>query len=508
VRRAGSLRGARAPIAASLGISAVFSAVAVGRTASGGLLVTLFDDAMISMTYARNLAEGEGLVWNAGEPAVEGYSNFLWTVLMAPAQMLGLDDRFAGAPILLLGALVLAVTVFLVHRLTNELLPGRERVATRAAWIVALLYPLSFWTLRGMEVGLVAALTCGAVLVALRMDLDRRGGLLWVLGLLAAALVLTRDDAAIPSVLVLAYATWRGLHRRDLRLLVPSALFVAAVAGHEAFRWVVYGELLPNTYYLKLSGVPLGTRVDRGVETLLSLDHLPLLSIVLVAMIGARHVCRRRAALPLTVFGAGVAYSVAVGGDAWEWMPYPNRYVTAVLPLTVPFVAAAMDRAMQPALGARVASAIVAIALAFPVAMTGVEGIHHLDRDAAWARQGLAIRASTDPGTWVAMGAAGNVGFFARRPAIDLLGKSDPIVARGPQIFEFNPGHSKVDLDHSIGRLRPGLVLHVPHATSRSEDMRRWGYSLEGWVWYLPDAVTTRAAAVIDQQGRRKAVDR
>ena len=42
----------------------------------------LGDDAFISFRYARNLAEGHGLVWNPGE-AVEGYTNFLWVVLMA-----------------------------------------------------------------------------------------------------------------------------------------------------------------------------------------------------------------------------------------------------------------------------------------------------------------------------------------------------------------------------------------------------------------------------------------
>ena len=46
------------------------------------------DDAYISYRYARNLADGAGLVWNPGEH-VEGYSNFLWTVLLAASDKLG-----------------------------------------------------------------------------------------------------------------------------------------------------------------------------------------------------------------------------------------------------------------------------------------------------------------------------------------------------------------------------------------------------------------------------------
>lgn len=48
------------------------------------------DDAFISFRYARNLVEGKGLVYNAGE-RVEGFSNFLWTMLIALGMELKLD---------------------------------------------------------------------------------------------------------------------------------------------------------------------------------------------------------------------------------------------------------------------------------------------------------------------------------------------------------------------------------------------------------------------------------
>jgi hypothetical protein len=53
------------------------------------------DDAFISFRYARNLAEGHGLVFNVGE-RVEGYTNFLWTVLFAPLIKLGIDPAQAS----------------------------------------------------------------------------------------------------------------------------------------------------------------------------------------------------------------------------------------------------------------------------------------------------------------------------------------------------------------------------------------------------------------------------
>src|SRR5262249_33111589 len=47
------------------------------------------DDAFISFVYSRNLAEHGQLVFNLGE-RVEGYTNFLWTVILAGLLKVGL----------------------------------------------------------------------------------------------------------------------------------------------------------------------------------------------------------------------------------------------------------------------------------------------------------------------------------------------------------------------------------------------------------------------------------
>jgi len=62
--------------------------VAVVCVARASLLAWLTDDAFISFRYARNLVDGLGLVFNAGE-YVEGYTNLLWTLAIAGALRLG-----------------------------------------------------------------------------------------------------------------------------------------------------------------------------------------------------------------------------------------------------------------------------------------------------------------------------------------------------------------------------------------------------------------------------------
>src|SRR5262245_8647033 len=99
-----------APIAASVALSSIFiarTAFPVGQTT----YFVLFDDAMISMRYARNLAEGHGLVWNAGQPPVEGYTNFLWTIVMALAHFAPVPERLISLIVMACGAVILAANV-------------------------------------------------------------------------------------------------------------------------------------------------------------------------------------------------------------------------------------------------------------------------------------------------------------------------------------------------------------------------------------------------------------
>ena len=81
--RARGLARLRSPAGLIAQLAVVLYAAFIARTAfsvDGRTYFTLFDDAMVSMRFGRNLAEGGGLVWNAGGEHVEGYTNLLWTL--------------------------------------------------------------------------------------------------------------------------------------------------------------------------------------------------------------------------------------------------------------------------------------------------------------------------------------------------------------------------------------------------------------------------------------------
>ena len=79
----------------------VYAGIYIFRTSfeSGGeRYFVLFDDAMISMRYAKNLADGNGLVWNPGEDPVEGFTNPLWVIFMAVFHLLPISPSKMSLP--------------------------------------------------------------------------------------------------------------------------------------------------------------------------------------------------------------------------------------------------------------------------------------------------------------------------------------------------------------------------------------------------------------------------
>ncbi|MHC5071192.1 MAG: hypothetical protein ACYTGO_11980, partial [Planctomycetota bacterium] len=81
--------------------------------------VWVCDDAFISFRYAKNLVDGHGLVFNAGE-RVEGYTNFLWTMLVAAGMTAGVDPVVFGHVV---GILFHLATIVLLLRSTAVAVP-------------------------------------------------------------------------------------------------------------------------------------------------------------------------------------------------------------------------------------------------------------------------------------------------------------------------------------------------------------------------------------------------
>ena len=315
-------------------------------TIDGVWFFTLRDDAMISMRYARNLAEGYGLVWNPGGPRVEGYTNFLWVLWMALLHLLQIAESKISLVVGLSGAVLLLANTYVTWLIARRLVGSIG--AFLAAALTAFFYPLVYWTLRGMEVGLLMFLTSLGFLFALRCgEEDGESRVLVLAGLLALSL-LVRPDAVVAAGAVAAGAVSMVPRGRRLRAaaIVGSFAFVS-VAALTLFRLSYYGEFLPNTYYLKVSGVTLAERTGRGIDVLLPMlkDHLALP--ILLSLYSLRRIREPAVATLWTLFLGHVFYSIYVGGDAWEFFGYANRFLTIGAPALFVLTAISLDSARR-----------------------------------------------------------------------------------------------------------------------------------------------------------------
>ena len=516
----------------------IFGAAFIASTrfdAHGQTYFTLFDDAMVSMTYARNLAAGDGLVWNAGGPAVEGYTNFIWTLWMTALHLVGAPESTISLFVMVSGLLILVANLVVLWKLA-VIVSTSVTTARLTVLVASLCYPLIFWTLRGMEVGLMALVVNLAVLQALRGPAPGQRPVAFLVSLLLLPLI--RPDGIVPAAIIAAFATliWIRAGQNRAALAIIATPFVILLA-HTGFRLWLYGDALPNTYYLKVAGISLIDRLSRGVATLWETTQTNLW---LTFALGFLIRFDERVRLIAAVVATQVCYSVWVGGDAWEQSHYANRYLAVVLPLAVLLAARGVERLLaaprslpravvvgvigQVLLVSAVSEGVVtasfspvtwsdamtlagvilkgAIAVWFLVAASMVamnrpvaprsptigvlvpvacallmtlsgpfvgewldgDALHVKD-DARAARLGLALRAHTSPEATIGVTWAGAIPYFARRTAIDFLGKSDRHIAHLPPRPPFVPGHNKWDYAYSIGEQKPDVIAQTWNAT-------------------------------------------
>ncbi|MBX3203897.1 MAG: acyltransferase [Labilithrix sp.] len=345
-----------------IGLAALaFYAVFVFRTSftiGGTRYFVLFEDAMISMRYARHLADGHGLVWNIGEAPIEGFTNLLWVLWMSVAHALGLAESKISLFIMLSGVAILLATGLVTSKIARKL--------TSAPWVPLCVlaatlfdYPLVFWTLRGMEVGALTLAVYTLLWLALENEEEFSLPRTIAMGALTSMALLIRSDSVVPVGLISLYG-FLTCSRRWVFAAIIGAFAGGAVGGQTMFRKAYFHESLPNTYFLKLYKISTFARVKRGAFVALEVLALHLavpISVVLASLPGVKpsiawvkevYLDRsaRRLVLLGAIFAAQVAYATYVGGDAWEWMLYANRYMCVGMPALILLVAVLMQRAI------------------------------------------------------------------------------------------------------------------------------------------------------------------
>jgi hypothetical protein len=455
---------------------------------------TLFDDAMISMRYGKNLAEGHGLVWNRGEERVEGYTNLLWTIYMGALHLLPVAAAKISLLVQMTSALLLAVNLVFVKRVAEAISPGSRFVWLGSVLITAFYLPLNGWSLQGMEVGALALLVTVSAYGAVSSVKTRRFSP-WPYFVLAAAMFV-RPDMGVTFVALLGFMLVKDRPNRRKHLAYGIGLLLAALTGQTIFRVAYYGEILPNSYYLKVTGFPLLFRLTRGLYVGLVFAWRMNWIFFVVPLVYIWLWRNRLVALLGTLFVAQVAYSIYVGGDAWESWGGSNRYICIAMPcFFVAFFCSVesvgellRERLLTGTLGLsdrqaerhakRIRIAFVVLgfvsfnAIYGPAAVTEallLKPTLHVDDNQRMVERAVLVSRITTPEARVAVVWDGAIPYFSDRHAVSILGKNDKRIARlsmrgasgAKQLVAFYPGHLKWDYAYSIGQLRPDVVVQL-----------------------------------------------
>lgn len=210
----------------------------------------VLDDAFITFRYAQNLADGHGLVWNPGEGKVEGYTSLLWVLVNAAGISAGLD------PVVLSRVLSAAAAVALLWLIMAEGGRAHPLLGFFFAAGLAVSPSLSRLTWQGMETMVTTVLLTGVACSGVHaLDgaperASRRMAACWTFAFLA--LLCRPDTVPFLGAFMGTLAVLQG-RRRTLRPTIKWGLAaVGAVGLYAVWRVVVLGQLLPNTFFVKM----------------------------------------------------------------------------------------------------------------------------------------------------------------------------------------------------------------------------------------------------------------
>jgi hypothetical protein len=393
----------------------------------------LCDDAFISFRYAEHLANGEGLVWNPGE-RVEGYTNFLWVLLMAAGIRVGIEpELYSNLLGILSGAALLTVLLIYCYRSS----PKRNPLLWLAPLVLAANRSFTAWCTGGLETMLFTLLVFSAYVLFLG-ERERRAAWPFDSSLMFAAATLVRPEGALFTAVAGAFLLYEILARRRTAKsgMIWLAPYIAIVGSHAVWRFAYYGYWLPNTFYAKVPGA----WWEQGFEYLsrFALEYhilwfLPLAILAIVLRPRFSNLLFAAASVSYLLY---VAY---IGGDRLEF-----RFLVIILPYLYMLFAegllliASWRKAIAWATGIALVATTLFVSQRHQEAAQphGIANLALMKRYADMrSREGNFLRGLIDEGLLpsdlvICVGGAGAVPYYTGWPTVDRRGLNDTLIAR------------------------------------------------------------------------------
>jgi arabinofuranosyltransferase len=486
------------------------------------------DDSFISFRYVKNFVNGNGLVYNPGE-RVEGYTNFLWVMILSGFLWLIPDANLLHIA-QALGIIFGFATIFLAIKFSCLIHRKLDIFCLVSAAFLALNSGFCAWSTSGMETILFTFLIfLGCYLYVYYFKSKKKFIYVPILFGLAA---LTRPEGVlffgITSVHMIVREYHSGKKLFNGRMVAWFLVFAAVYLPYYLWRFNYYGYPLPNTFYAKVgTGVYQYLRGFRYiVKYLIYYGIFPFL--LPLPLIFKK---KKDEWIYLFFFQVAiyVAYIIYVGGDGMGFY----RFVVPLAPFIYILVQEGLrelyDRAKQQVLvrgGLRVHSTMALLifllfvsterqslwTLLYPESQRWYEPQCELffpgdgkDHSYLWFenyfvdRLALAakwLEENAEPEALVASSPAGSIAYHMNLKVLDMLGLNDIHIAHTKDTFggafgKARAGHEKGDgayiLSKSPDYILMGNVAVLRRPIKEAEMSKKLVFKSEQEIWANPD---------------------
>jgi arabinofuranosyltransferase len=429
------------------------------------------DDAYISFRYGKNLMNGNGLVYNKGE-YVEGFTNFMWTVITAPFTLIKSIDisRFA----ILLGLMISIFNIYFVTKISRQFSEYYHGFPAYFVLLPSLFFVLddtiAFWAVGGMEFPLYILFILGITYFYFRINDEARNYL--YLSLFFILCTLTRPEGNMIFILTIVHSfLFRkkiiNYGKKLINIIIIYAVFVIIYYG---FKYLYYGQVIPNTFYAK--GV-----TDLSMNLWLGLKYITICigtrfyMFFFILFIPFKSILKDFKQSFLFFFLLTyILYIWGVGGD---WM-ISNRFFVPVLPIFYVLCSIGFSNAINKFVSSNAkklinknkisnVSTIVISLTIFLVTLSFLEYKQLIIKDEnykyemQWSMFGKWLKSNVAPNTVIAVGPAGKIPYYSELYTIDMWGLNNSYIAK-KQSIRLQAGHKKFDFEYVLSQ-HPEFII-------------------------------------------------
>ena len=443
------------------------------------------DDAFISFRYAEHFADGKGFVWNDGGEHIEGFTNFLWTLIMAGGIKLGYDPiQFS----LTLGLIFFGLTLVVIYILAKNIFNSRD-----FGLLIMLLagsnYSFSAYATGGLATMMQTFIFTSAVYFSIKIC-DRpsgKKGTLFIISLLLSFALLIRLDSAMLIMVIFAFLLYCCFTSNCMmkERIFSFSFFVVPmffiIGGWLAWKYWYFGNILPNTFYVKAAS---GVFIKYGIKYIyifLTSTFLIMFPVFFITgfpkLIPLLH---RKWIFLMAVITVWMMYILKIGGDFMEF-----RFIVPIIPVAMIInvwliQTIALQKSIKVALIFLIFLGSLHHALTFGgiTFVTEVASITELkdqrEREMDnWDGIGMVLgeELNYSQDVTIAVTAAGMIPYYSKLKTIDMLGLNDKWVAKNGIPYRDKPGHRKIATFDYL--LKQNVNLLIGHPQMREIRVRK-----------------------------------